>query len=101
MAVGENSLNEGLSSSYITMGLSKLHPPSLCSINKDMNDNECTMGLLKPNVQSTMFMTVLCAQKAGAHDAEVTCYSSQFLFYRNYFDWYFGDRSSCVFNYGN
>lgn len=58
MAVRENSLNEGLSSPYITMGLSKLNPPSLCSINKDMNDNECTMGLLKPNVQSSSLMSV-------------------------------------------
>lgn len=50
VAVRENSLNEGLSSPYITMGLSKLNPPSLCPINKDMNDNEWTMGLLKPKI---------------------------------------------------
>lgn len=48
MAVRENSLNEGLSSPYMTMGLSKLNPPSLCSANKELSDNECTMGLLKP-----------------------------------------------------
>lgn len=44
MAGRENSLNEGLSSPSITMGLSKLNPASLCSINKDVSDNECTMG---------------------------------------------------------
>lgn len=44
MAVRENSLNEGLSSPSITMGLSKLNPASLRSVNKDVSDNECTMG---------------------------------------------------------
>ncbi len=69
MAVRENSLNEGLSSPYITMGLSKLNTPSLCSIDKDMNDNDCTMGLLKPlNVQSSSLVRVL-----RVHDAEVAC----------------------------
>lgn len=59
VAVRENSLNEGLSRPHITMGLSKLNPPSLCSINKDMTDNECTMGLLKPrNVPSSSLMSV-------------------------------------------
>lgn len=44
VAVRENSLNEGLSSPSITMGLSKLNPASLRSVNKDVSDNECTMG---------------------------------------------------------
>lgn len=67
VAVRENSLNEGLSSPYITMGLSKLNTPSLWSINKDVSDNEHTMGLLKPlNVQSSSLMRDL-----QAHDAEV------------------------------
>lgn len=41
------------------MGLSKLNPQSLCSINKDMDDNECTMGLPKPlNIQSSSLTIV-------------------------------------------
>lgn len=59
MAMKENSFNEGLSSPNITMGLSKLNPPCLSSVNKDVKDNEYTEGPLKLKVQSESWDRVI------------------------------------------
>lgn len=62
---GENIHNEGLSRPYVTMGLSKLNPPSLCFINKEIYDNGCTMGLLKAKAQAS----AAAHERPATHDA--------------------------------